>query len=199
MKRNERNFLSIAWFCVLLKKFFNQIYEWKDFWIFLKKKIVFCLNSEYASEYRLKLIRFKSIIIRSFSFFHTTKTSETTDETVFNEIFWILSFFINEFNISFIAFLSLIDIEYEICFSFIMFFSFLKNMNILMSFVKRFNFDLNRILCFFNISFIFFRYSFFQCLLMFESIIAFTNFKSMTKKFFDSISSSICLFMKTSK
>ena len=92
----------------------------------------------------------------------------------------------------------LIDIKYEICFSLNMFVSFLKNINILMSFVKRFNSDLNRILCFFSISSIFFRYSFFQCSLMFESITVFTNFESMTKKFFDSITFFICLFMKTS-
>ena len=54
---------------------------------FKKKRIVSCLNSEYASKYSLVLIRLKSITIRDFSFFHTTKTDETTDETVFNEIF----------------------------------------------------------------------------------------------------------------
>ena len=48
---------------------------------------MFCLNNKYASKYSLILIRFKSITTFDFLFFHTTKTNEATDKTVFNEIF----------------------------------------------------------------------------------------------------------------
>ena len=110
---------------------------------FKNENITFCLNNEYAFEYSFVLIFFKSIIIRNFSFFQITKIEKEAEKTVFNEIFCIRFFLINEFRISFIVLRFFVDIEYEVYFSFSTFVSFLNEISILMSSLNFFKFDLN--------------------------------------------------------
>ena len=111
--------------------------------LFKNENITFCFKSEYASKYNFVLIFFRSIIIRNFSFFQIMNVENKTDDTIFNDIFCILLFFVNEFNISFMTLRFLTNIEYEICFNFSTFDSFLKKMNILMSLLNFFKSDLN--------------------------------------------------------
>ena len=81
------------------------------FELFNDKSIVFCFEKKYASEYNFVLICFKFIIILDFSFFHTTKTENDADDTIFKKIFCTRFFSKKEFSISFMTRLFRADIE----------------------------------------------------------------------------------------
>ena len=156
---------------------------------FKNENITFCFESKYASKYSFVLVFFKLIIIRNFSFFQIINVENETDDMIFNNIFCTLSFFVNEFNISFMTLRFLMNIEYEICFNFSTFDSFLKKMSILMSSLNFFKPDLNNSKWSIKIFWIFFLKSSFQWPLTSDFKASFKSIDSIKKKLTDLLKS----------
>ena len=111
------------------------------------EKITFCFEKKYVFEYKRVLIFLKSITIRNLPFFQTMKIENETEKMISNEIFCIRPFFVSGFKISFIAFLSLINMKYEICLKLFTSFSFLNEIDILTSSLNFSNSERNKFAC----------------------------------------------------